>query len=89
MSVPVQTPAFDDTWAQWDESHPRESKDSSHHAHPDDTQVALTETPEMFHELNPWESQVELGSGGRQPYQDGTTIGMVLVIHRLCIGSDN
>ncbi|KAG8691760.1 hypothetical protein FRC11_010631 [Ceratobasidium sp. 423] len=74
MSGPAQTPGFDDTWAQWDEAHPRASKDSSQHTHSDDARANFSEHIETFQELNPWESQVDLSAGVRRAYRDGTTI---------------
>lgn len=75
MAVPVP-PAFDDTWAQWDDSHPpRTSKDSSQN---DPEPAHVPNSPfstelEMF-QSNPWESQLDL-SVGRRTYRDGATIG--------------
>ncbi|EUC55682.1 ClC chloride channel family protein, partial [Rhizoctonia solani AG-3 Rhs1AP] len=77
MSDPVQTPGFDDTWAQWDEAHPRTSKDSSQNTHNDDARATFTENIEAFPNLNPWESQVDLSMGGRRNYRDGATIGFI------------
>ncbi|CAE6495359.1 unnamed protein product [Rhizoctonia solani] len=74
MSDLVQTPGFDDTWAQWDEAHPRTSKDSSQNTHNDDARATFTENIEAFPNLNPWESQVDLSMGGRRNYRDGATI---------------
>ncbi|KAB5588673.1 Cl-channel protein [Ceratobasidium theobromae] len=74
MAVPVP-PAFDDTWAQWDDSHPpRTSKDSSQN---DPEPAHVPNSPfstelEMF-QSNPWESQLDL-SVGRRTYRDGATI---------------
>ncbi|CAE6369095.1 unnamed protein product [Rhizoctonia solani] len=73
MSGLAQTPGFDDTWAQWDETHPRMSKDSSIHTDNDDAQANFTENIEPFQYMNPWESQVDL-SAGRRAYRDGATI---------------
>jgi hypothetical protein len=74
MSGSAQAPGFDDAWAQWDETHPRTSKDSSIHSDNDDAQAAFTDNIETFQYLNPWESQLDL-SAGRRAYRDGATIG--------------
>ncbi|ELU44286.1 Cl-channel protein [Rhizoctonia solani AG-1 IA] len=73
MSGPAQAPGFDDTWTQWDEAHPRASKDSSRNTDNGDTQATFTENIETFQYMNPWESQVDL-STGRRAYRDGATI---------------
>lgn len=76
MSTSAQTPGFDDTWAQWDEAHPRTSRDSAQHPRTHGVQALASENVEIFHELNPWESQVDLSAGSRRNYGDGATIGM-------------
>ncbi|KDN49631.1 hypothetical protein RSAG8_01696, partial [Rhizoctonia solani AG-8 WAC10335] len=74
MSGPAQTPGFDDTWAQWDEAHPRASKDSSQNTHNDDARAAFTENIGTFPDMNPWESRVDLSMGAKRTYRDGATI---------------
>ncbi|KAJ1306571.1 hypothetical protein OPQ81_007572 [Rhizoctonia solani] len=73
MSGPAETPGFDDTWARWDEGHPRTSKDGSQHTR-DDAHATFTENIETFQDMNPWESQLDLSAGVRRAYRDGATI---------------